>query len=121
MKGDLGTPNCVGNDDKRQQVYERLRELEQVSRRVTNPEELEALEQEIRACTDALASFLLECHVQASLDAEEQREKEAELIRSWPRKLKNEGYETVPIRTASGLGITVQVRALQEQVWALQE
>ncbi len=82
MKGDLGTADCVGNDDKRQQVYERLPELEQSTRRVTNPEELEALEREIRACTDALASFLLERHVQASLDAEEQRKKEADLIGS---------------------------------------
>lgn len=110
MTGDLGSADCVGNGDKRQQVYERLRELEQVSRRVTNPEELEALEREIRACTDALASFLLERHVQASLDAEEQREKEAELIGSWPQKIKNEGYETVQIRTASGLCISVRVR-----------
>jgi hypothetical protein len=110
MNGDLGTPDCVRNKADKQAVYERLRELEQGSRSVTSPEELEALEREIRACTDALASLLLERHVQASLDAEAQREKEAELIRAWPQKLKNEGYETVQIRTVSGLYITVRVR-----------
>ncbi len=110
MKGDLGTADCVGNDDKRQQVYERVRELEQSTRRVTNAEELEAREREIRACTDALASFLLERHVQAGPDAEEQPEKEAELIGSRPQKLKKEGCEIVRIRTTGGLCISVRVR-----------
>jgi hypothetical protein len=110
MNSDLGTPDYVGNKADKQMVYERLRELEQSSRRVSSPEELEALEREIRACTDALANMLLERHVQASLDAEEHREQEAELIRAWPPKRKQEGYETVRIHTASGLCITVRVR-----------
>jgi len=110
MKGDLGCHKCVGKGEERQEVYERLRELEQGSRRVSSAEELEALEREIRSCTDTLASVLLERHVQASLDAEAQREKEAELIRSWPAKMKNEGYEWVRIRTVSGLCITVRAR-----------
>ena len=91
-------------------VYERLRELEQNSRSVSSPEELEVLEREIRAGTDALANRLWERHVQASLDAEEHREQEAELIRAWPQKMKQAGYETVRIHTASGLCITVRVR-----------
>ena len=110
MKGDLGCDNCVGKGEERQEVYERLRELEQGSRRVSSAEELEALEREIRTCTDTLASVLLERHVQASLDAEAQREKEAELIRSGPAKMKHEGYEWVRIRTVSGLCITVRAR-----------
>ena len=110
MNSDLGTPDYVGNKADKPGVYERLRELEQGSRSVTSPEEWEALEREIRACTDALAKVLLERHVQASLDAEAQREKEAELIRAWPQKLKHEGYETVQIRTVSGLYMTVRVR-----------
>jgi hypothetical protein len=110
MNSDLGTPDYVGNKADKQGVYERLRELEQGSRSVTSPEELEALEREIRACTDAWAKVLLERHVQASLDAEAQREKEAELIRAWPQKLKHEGYETVQMRTVSGLYMTVRVR-----------
>ena len=48
MKGDLGCDNCVGKGEERQEVYERLRELEQGSRRVSSAEELEALEREIR-------------------------------------------------------------------------
>ena len=110
MNGDLGCHKCVGKGEERQEVYERLRELEQGSRRVSSAEELEALEREIRTCTDTLASLLLERHVQASLDAEAQREKEAELIRSGPAKMKNEGDEWVRIRTVSGLCITVRAR-----------
>lgn len=110
MTGDLDSHDCLGNEDKLQEVYERLHELEQDLGKLTSPEELEELERAIRACTDTLASLLLERHVQASLDAEEQREKEAELIRALPQKIKNEGYETVRIRTASGLCITVRAR-----------
>jgi hypothetical protein len=63
-------------------VYERLREREPSSRRVSSPEEWEALEREMRAGTEALANMRLERHVQASLDAEEHREQEAELSRA---------------------------------------
>jgi predicted nucleic acid-binding Zn-ribbon protein len=102
MNGGLGYYQCVGKGEERQEVYERLRELEQDSRRVSSAEELEALEREIRGCTDTLASLLLERPVQASLDAEAQREKEAELIRNRPAKMKNEGCEGARIRTVSG-------------------
>lgn len=110
MKGDLGTSDYVGNEDHLQAVDERLRELEQGSRSVTSPEELEALEREMRACTDALAGVLWERQVPASLEAEAQREKEAQWLEAWPQKMNHEGDETVRIRTASGLSITVRVR-----------
>ncbi len=47
---------------------------------VSSAEELEALEREIRAETDRLASVLLERQVQANLDSAEQQAAEAELI-----------------------------------------
>ena len=45
--------------------------LEQERRRVHTPEEVEALEREIRGYTDQLGALLVELHLQASLDCEE--------------------------------------------------
>jgi hypothetical protein len=77
---------------------------------VSGAEELEALEQEIRAETDRLASVLLERQLQANLDSPEQQVAEGELIKGWPGQLKSEGWERVRIRTVSGWQIEVWVR-----------
>jgi hypothetical protein len=87
-----------------------LQGLEPERRRVHTPEELEALEREIRGYTDQLCALLLEMQLQASLDSEEQQEKEEELIRSWPGRLRSDGYERVRIFTLGGFWITVRVR-----------
>jgi hypothetical protein len=110
MNNDRGKAEYVENYTKRQEVYERLRKLEQERRRVHTPEELEALEREIRGYTDQLGAWLLELHRQASLDCEEHQQKEEELIRSWPGRLKSDGYERVRIVTLGGVGITVRAR-----------
>ena len=65
----------VGNDDKLQAVYARLRELERKPRPVSNPEELEFLERAIRKETEELASLLMQKHLQVSLDSEEQKKR----------------------------------------------
>jgi hypothetical protein len=75
MNNDWGKVECVENYTKRQEVYRRLQELEQERRRVHTPEELEALEREIRGYTDQLGALLLEMHLQASLDCEEHQKK----------------------------------------------
>ena len=110
MTNDLGKVDCVENCNQRQEVYGRLQGLEQERRRVHTPEELEALEREIRGYTDRLCALLLEMHLQASLDSEEQQEKEEGLIRSWPGRLRSDGYERVRIFTLGGVWITVWVR-----------
>ncbi|QTA80799.1 Uncharacterized protein dnl_31120 [Desulfonema limicola] len=58
---------------------------------ISSPEDLEGLEQ-------------------AALDSDEQQQKEAELIRAWPGRMKSEGYETVNILTVGGFRIEVKVR-----------
>src|SRR5919109_5682899 len=104
MTNDLGKVDCVENCNQRQEVYGRLQGLEQERRRVHTPEGLEALEREIRGYTDQLCALLLEMHLQASLDSEEQQEKEEELIRSWPGRLRSDGYERVRIFTLGVFG-----------------
>jgi hypothetical protein len=108
MNNDRGKAEYVENYTKRQEVYRRLQGLEQERRRVHTAEELEALEREIRGYTDQLGALLLELHLQASLDGEEQ--KEEELIRCWPGRLRSDGYERVRIVTLGGVWITVRVR-----------
>lgn len=110
MNNEQGKDHCVKPGDKRQEVYARLQELEQGNYPLHTPEELEALEREICGYTDQLAALLLQQHLQASLDSAEHQEHEAELIRSWPGRLKSEGYETVRIGTRMGVEITVRVR-----------
>ena len=73
MNNDRGRAECVENYNKRQEVYGHLQGLEQERRRVHTPEELEALEREIRGYTDQLCALLLEMHLQASLECEEQQ------------------------------------------------
>jgi hypothetical protein len=110
MNNDGGKAEWVENYTKRQEVYRRLQELEQEQRRVHTPEGLEALEREIRGDTDQLGGLLLELHLQASWDGEEQQEKEEELVRSWPGRLKSDGYERVRIFTLGGFWIPVRAR-----------
>jgi hypothetical protein len=99
MNTDRGKAEYVENYTRRQEVYGRLQGLEQERRRVHTPEELEALEREIRGYTDQLGALLLEMHLQASLEYEEHQKKEEALICSWPGRLRSDGYERVRIFT----------------------
>ena len=97
-------------DRKIQEIYIKLEQLRKNKRRVTTPEELEALEREIRALTDQLASLILGQKIQESLDSEESREAEKILVKSWPTKLKNEGSIKVNIRTSTGFIVEISTR-----------
>lgn len=110
MSTELRSKEEVANSNDLEEVCARLRMLEQEVGPVSSPEELEALEREIRRDTDALAALLLGIRLQASLDSQEHKEQEQELIRSWPGRWKNEGYEDVQVRTGSGFLIQVRVR-----------
>ena len=55
MNNDRGKAEYVENYTKRQEVYRRLQGLERERRRVHTPEELEALERELRGYTDQSA------------------------------------------------------------------
>lgn len=72
-------------------IQEELAQLHSSSRIVTTPEEMEALEREIRVLTDRLAAALLGEKVQASLDSDEMTEAEGKLIENHPKRMKSEG------------------------------
>ncbi len=91
-------------------VYTRLQELDKETQQINSPEELDALEQKIIDYTNRLAALMLQKKLQESLDSKEQQEKEVELIRFWPGRMKSEGYETVWIHTSGNSLIQVRVR-----------
>jgi hypothetical protein len=92
-----------------QEVLNELRQMEQTPRLVTSPDELEALEREIRQRTDRLGSFLVGYHMQQALDAALLQAAQAQLVSQWPKLLKNDGRVKVWIRTAQGLAVPVWV------------
>src|SRR2546422_6385737 len=76
---------------------------------VTNPDELEALEREIRQRTDRLGSLLVGYHMQQALDSVALQAEQEQLVNHWPHPLKNDGKGRVMIRTAQGLAVPVRV------------
>src|SRR5215472_10884740 len=92
-----------------QEILNELRQMQQTPRLVTSPEELEALEREIRQRTDRLGSLLVGSHLQQALDAAALQAEQEQLVRQWPKPLKNDGKVKVMIRTAQGLAVPVRV------------
>jgi hypothetical protein len=92
-----------------QEILNELRQMEQTPRLVTSPDELEALEREIRQRTDRLGSFLVGYHMQQALDSAPVQAEQAQLVSQWPKLLKNDGKVKVWVRTAQGLAVPVWV------------
>jgi hypothetical protein len=76
---------------------------------VTRPEELEALEREIRQRTDHVGSVLVGYHLQQALDSAALQAEQEQLVHHWPKPLKNDGKVKVRVRTAQGDTVPVWV------------
>jgi hypothetical protein len=98
-----------------QAVLDELQQMQQTPRLVTSPEELEALEREIRQRTDRLGSLLVGSHLQQALDSAALQAEQEQLVRQWPQPLKNDGKVKVMIRTAQGLAVPVRVTYYRRQ------
>jgi len=90
-----------------QEVLDELQQMQELPRFVTNPEELDTLEREIRQRTDRLGSLLLGFHLQETLDSEDLKAEQELLVSHWPKPLKNDGRVLVWVRTAAGHGVPV--------------
>jgi hypothetical protein len=104
MTSDAGL-TCQDTDYARdiQEVLNELRQMERTPRLVTSPDELEALEREIRQHTDRLGSLLAGYHMQQALDSATVQAEQAQLVSQWPKLLKNDGRVKVWVRTSQGL------------------
>jgi hypothetical protein len=67
------------------------------------------LEREIRQRTDRLGSLLVGHHLQQALDSTALQAEQEQLVRQWPKPLKNDGRIRVGIRTAQGHTVPVWV------------
>ena len=92
-----------------QAVLNELRQMQQTPRLVTSPEELEALERDIRQRTDRLGSLLVGYHLQQALDGAALQATQEHLVHQWPKPLKHDGRVKVGIRTAQGHTVPVWV------------
>ena len=105
------------SDDARyiQEVLNELRQMQETPRLVTSPNELEALEREIRQRTDRLGSLLVGHHLQQALAAAAMQAEQEQLVRQWPTPLKNDGRVKVGMRTAQGHTVSVWVPYYRRQ------
>jgi len=85
-----------------------LEDLRRKPRSVRTSAELDALEQEIVQHTDRLAGWLIGLQVQSSLDAPELREEMNQLVKSHPKRWKNQGLEDVTLRPCRGEEVTIR-------------
>lgn len=92
-----------------QEVLDELRQMQQFPKLVTSPDELEALEREIRQRTDCLGSLLVGQHLQQALDSDAFQAEQEQLVRQWPKPLKNDGKVIVIVRTVQGLAVPVRL------------
>ena len=111
MTSDSGLPN-QDRDDARsiQEVLNELRQMQETPRLVTRPHALEALARAIRQRTDRLGSLLVGHHLQQALDAAALPAEQEQLVRQWPKPLKNDGRGKVARRTTQGHSVPVWVR-----------
>ena len=98
-----------------QEVLDELRQMQQPPQLVTSPDELEALEREIRQRTDRLGSLLVGQHLQQALDSDAFQAEQEQLVRQWPKPLKNDGKVTVMVRTVQGLAVPVRLTYYRRQ------
>jgi len=86
-----------------QEALHELHQLQQTLRLVTSPDELEALEREIRQHTDRLGSLLVGHHLQQALDSAAMQAEQEQLVRQWPQSLKhNDDLQLIATRSCPG-------------------
>jgi hypothetical protein len=92
-----------------QELLDQLHQMLPTPQLATNPDELEALECDIRHHTDRLGSLLVGYHLQASLDSDALEVEQDLLVSHWPKPLQNDGKVRVWVRTAQGVAVPVRV------------
>ena len=94
-----------------QQVEDAFKDLEKLYKDriiVRNANELEGIEREIVAATDKLAGLMTAHKVQQSIDSSELQEDATNLVKSSPKKLKNQGPREVEISLVRGEPVKIK-------------
>lgn len=93
------------------QNREVLKEVEKLTEkdiRLQSPEETEEFEKEIINKTDKVAGLISGLGTQKSLNSQELREESVALIKSFPKKMKNQGVRKIVIHPLRGDAVTVR-------------
>ena len=75
----------------------------------TTTEALEELETDLRKHANELCGLVVEKQIQHSIDSEEGREAQRQIIQAYPYKMVDKGKETVRLRACCGFEVTVRV------------
>lgn len=92
------------------EIYESQLEIKWLINEVAHikdPASLHEAEQRIVEATNRLAARILALKIQESLNKNEIRDEEKKVIRSVPKKMKNQGVKEVKVSTSFGVMITV--------------
>lgn len=98
-------------DKIEQQVQDAFKDLEKLYKErviVRNANQLEAIERQIVAATDKLAGLMTAHKVQQSIDSSELQQAATNLVKSSPKKLKNQGPREVEVSFARGEPIKIK-------------
>ena len=92
-----------------QVLFQKAQDICNSDQVVSSAEQLEKLEQKVCNLTDQLQAVIIEERLQVSLDSEDVREAEADLVFNLPWKLKNKGLRDVAITLRCGVTIIVSI------------
>jgi hypothetical protein len=96
-------------DKEIKQIFEEISGLRSCRVILRNPKDLEKLERDLGELTDRLHGLLVGEQIQRSIDSEAVEDEVAELVASWPKRLRDDGIQRVLIRTGRGVCVPVLV------------
>jgi hypothetical protein len=98
-------------DNIEQQVEDAFKDLEKLYKEriiVKNANQLEAIERQIVTATDKLAGLMTAHKVQQSIDSSELQQEATNLVKTSPKKLKNQGPRKVEVSFARGEPVKIK-------------
>ena len=111
MSQEPGTPLMInGLDEPMHALFAELASVLSSNPVLDDTCSVENREQELYEATGALLAKVLERDIQQSIDSKEFANEERELVKSWPKKLKNRGSREVRLQTVWGVTITLKAR-----------
>ena len=98
-------------DEHEKRIEEALKEIDLIKKArslVKTGEDLESLERKIVEATDKLAGALIAQKVDDSIKSKELKDEAADLVKTYPKMMKNQGFRDVTIRPSRGEPFTVK-------------
>lgn len=93
------------------QIKQALREIEVITKqqaKISDADDLEALERKIIKATDKLAGLITAQKIQQALDSNEIKQQTKELMDNLPKPMKNQGQREVEITPSRGEPVKVK-------------